>query len=145
MAGVAGFEPTNDGVRVRCLTAWRHPNTMKLLIIYMSNLEISHILYILNGKNSSNFNMYFYIKRKKPVLNEKLVRVLIQFWLITVRVVGCAVDVAVIVSRGSVRVGFAVNVAVILVRSAFISAVAVDVAVIVFCAFSRSATVAVVY
>ena len=26
MAGVAGFEPTNDGVRVRCLTAWRHPN-----------------------------------------------------------------------------------------------------------------------
>ena len=25
MAGVAGFEPTNDGVRVRCLTAWRHP------------------------------------------------------------------------------------------------------------------------
>ena len=29
LAGVAGFEPTNDGVRVRCLTAWRHPN-MKL-------------------------------------------------------------------------------------------------------------------
>ena len=28
MAGVAGFEPTNDGVRVRCLTAWRHPNGM---------------------------------------------------------------------------------------------------------------------
>ena len=26
LAGVAGFEPTNDGVRVRCLTAWRHPN-----------------------------------------------------------------------------------------------------------------------
>ena len=25
MAGVAGFEPTNDGVRVRCLTAWRYP------------------------------------------------------------------------------------------------------------------------
>ena len=25
LAGVAGFEPTNDGVRVRCLTAWRHP------------------------------------------------------------------------------------------------------------------------
>ena len=22
LAGVAGFEPTNDGVRVRCLTAW---------------------------------------------------------------------------------------------------------------------------
>ena len=28
LAGVAGFEPTNDGVRVRCLTAWRHPNAV---------------------------------------------------------------------------------------------------------------------
>jgi hypothetical protein len=27
MAGVAGFEPTHDGVKVRCLTAWLHPNT----------------------------------------------------------------------------------------------------------------------
>ena len=25
MAGVAGFEPTDDGVRVRCLTVWRYP------------------------------------------------------------------------------------------------------------------------
>ncbi len=32
MAGVAGFEPTNDGVRVRCLTAWRHPN-MNLFLL----------------------------------------------------------------------------------------------------------------
>ena len=24
--GVAGFEPTNDGVKVRCLTAWLYPN-----------------------------------------------------------------------------------------------------------------------
>ena len=26
MAGVAGFEPANAGVKVRCLTAWLHPN-----------------------------------------------------------------------------------------------------------------------
>lgn len=26
MAGVAGFEPTDDGIKNRCLTAWRHPN-----------------------------------------------------------------------------------------------------------------------
>ena len=26
LAGVVGFEPTDDGVRVRSLTAWRHPN-----------------------------------------------------------------------------------------------------------------------
>ena len=25
MAGMAGFEPTNTGVKVLCLTAWRHP------------------------------------------------------------------------------------------------------------------------
>ena len=25
--GVAGFEPTNDGVKVRCLTAWLYPKT----------------------------------------------------------------------------------------------------------------------
>ena len=26
MAGDTGFEPVNDGVKVRCLTAWRIPN-----------------------------------------------------------------------------------------------------------------------
>ena len=26
MAGLAGFEPTHDGVKVRCLTAWLQPN-----------------------------------------------------------------------------------------------------------------------
>lgn len=25
MAGMAGFEPANDGVKVRCLTAWLQP------------------------------------------------------------------------------------------------------------------------
>ena len=29
VAGVAGFEPTNDGVKVRCLTAWRRPSKRK--------------------------------------------------------------------------------------------------------------------
>lgn len=23
---MAGFEPTNDGIKNRCLTTWRHPN-----------------------------------------------------------------------------------------------------------------------
>lgn len=26
MAGVPGFEPGYDGIRIRCRTAWRHPN-----------------------------------------------------------------------------------------------------------------------
>ena len=28
MAGVAGIEPTNEGVKVPCLTAWLHPNVI---------------------------------------------------------------------------------------------------------------------
>ena len=27
--GVAGFEPTNGGVKVRSLTTWRHPTNVK--------------------------------------------------------------------------------------------------------------------
>ena len=30
LAGLAGFEPTGDGVKVRCLTAWRQPNLFLL-------------------------------------------------------------------------------------------------------------------
>jgi uncharacterized membrane protein len=25
--GMGGFEPTNDGVKVHCLTTWRHPKS----------------------------------------------------------------------------------------------------------------------
>ncbi len=27
MAGVPGFEPGHDGIKIRCLTAWLYPNT----------------------------------------------------------------------------------------------------------------------
>jgi len=27
MAGTAGFEPTHDGIKNRCLTTWRRPKT----------------------------------------------------------------------------------------------------------------------
>ena len=30
MAGVAGFEPTNAGIKIPCLTAWRYPNVLYL-------------------------------------------------------------------------------------------------------------------
>ena len=29
LAGIAGFEPTSDGVKVRCLTAWLYPSINK--------------------------------------------------------------------------------------------------------------------
>ena len=28
LAGLAGFEPTNDGIKNRCLTTWRQPNAV---------------------------------------------------------------------------------------------------------------------
>ena len=28
LAGVAGFEPTGAGIKIQCLTAWRHPNML---------------------------------------------------------------------------------------------------------------------
>ena len=28
MAGAAGFEPTDGGIKTRCLTTWRRPNTI---------------------------------------------------------------------------------------------------------------------
>ena len=34
MAGVAGFEPTHDGIKIRCLTAWRHPYVFMLIILW---------------------------------------------------------------------------------------------------------------
>ena len=30
LARVEGFEPSHDGIRIRCLTAWRYPNIMHL-------------------------------------------------------------------------------------------------------------------
>lgn len=40
-SGVAGFEPTNDGVKVRSLTAWRYPK----------HIEFSNHLYYNNSSN----------------------------------------------------------------------------------------------
>ena len=36
MAGIAGFEPANDGVKVRCLTAWLHPNGKEYTRLFLS-------------------------------------------------------------------------------------------------------------
>lgn len=34
MARVAGFEPANDGVRIRCLTAWLYPNVVNSIKLF---------------------------------------------------------------------------------------------------------------
>ena len=33
MAGVAGIEPANDGIKTRCLTTWLHP----IRLLYLKN------------------------------------------------------------------------------------------------------------
>ena len=41
LAGMAGFEPTDAGVKVPCLTAWRHPN--RQMILYHNLVNISSV------------------------------------------------------------------------------------------------------
>ena len=48
LAGVAGFEPTSDGVKVRCLTAWLHP------YLYHNILPISCVFV--------NTKMFYFLK-----------------------------------------------------------------------------------
>ena len=33
MAGIAGFEPAHDGIKTRCLTAWRYPSNFSIIAI----------------------------------------------------------------------------------------------------------------
>ena len=37
LARVVGFEPTNDGIRIRCLTAWLYPIIMYNCRLYTCN------------------------------------------------------------------------------------------------------------
>ncbi len=39
MAGVAGFEPTNAGIKTQCLATWRHPidNSKCFAFLYLSS------------------------------------------------------------------------------------------------------------
>ena len=39
MAGVAGIEPTNEGVKVPCLTSWLHPNACHQEMGWVVGLE----------------------------------------------------------------------------------------------------------
>ena len=40
LAGMEGFEPPNGGTRTRCLTTWRHPNTLQL---YQKKSHLSRV------------------------------------------------------------------------------------------------------
>jgi hypothetical protein len=36
MAGAEGFEPSHAGIKIRCLTAWRRPNTLNWRVVSLS-------------------------------------------------------------------------------------------------------------
>ena len=50
LARVEGFEPSSDGIRIRCLTAWLYPNVncgkilivVKILMGWMMGFEPTH-------------------------------------------------------------------------------------------------------
>jgi hypothetical protein len=44
LAGTAGFEPANAGVKVRCLTAWRRPNITNVYIISYFFFDVKSFL-----------------------------------------------------------------------------------------------------
>ena len=64
MAGIRGFEPLNDGIKTRCLTAWLYPcnvltfyigNLSCLEMVRVKRLELSHLA-ILEPKSSASTN-----------------------------------------------------------------------------------------
>lgn len=52
MAGVTGLEPASDGVRVRCLAIWRHPN-----VRYANSIKI--IRKKVNEKQAKNITKFY--------------------------------------------------------------------------------------
>ena len=42
-AGAEGFEPPDDGIKTRCLTTWRHPNTIENINNFYKNQEYTYI------------------------------------------------------------------------------------------------------
>lgn len=45
LAGTVGFEPTDDGIKTRCLTTWRRPNKItKFIFIDLLLFDVKYHL-----------------------------------------------------------------------------------------------------
>lgn len=42
LAGVVGIEPTNAGIKIQCLTTWRHPKKLNLFLQEDVYLALQH-------------------------------------------------------------------------------------------------------
>ena len=49
MAGADGFEPANVGSKNRCLTTWRRPKTLKMLITIINMIIFTQKTQIVNS------------------------------------------------------------------------------------------------
>ena len=67
MAGDTGFEPVNDGVKVRCLTAWRIPN---VLMERVKRIELSQPAWKAGALPLSYTRKWMYILQKLFVFNQ---------------------------------------------------------------------------
>lgn len=75
LAGTVGLEPTNGGVKVRCLTAWLRPNIFTTLILYyilaflsISNIEKQGNMAAIFSQNTTSFFQTDNEKSKKSTL-----------------------------------------------------------------------------
>ena len=46
LAGTVGFEPTDDGIKTRCLTTWRRPNDkIRAFFIDLFSIDVKYLLF----------------------------------------------------------------------------------------------------
>lgn len=95
MVGMVGFEPTHNGVKVRCLTTWRHPKTERFfsnqryyIKNYMKSKKyftflafILSSLYFLFQINIEIMMKFLQLLTKRPK-DTTILRGLIVFWLL---------------------------------------------------------------
>ena len=58
VAGMEGFEPSNDGVKVRCLTTWLHPSISQHVRVNAPVLSLQH------GRRCLRFHVGFACKKR---------------------------------------------------------------------------------
>ena len=58
--GVAGFEPTNNGVKVRCLTAWLYPIDQKAVTGFEPVIRVLQTPALPLGYTAVFHNDYYY-------------------------------------------------------------------------------------
>lgn len=61
MAGVVGIEPTDEGFRVPCLTAWLHPN---VAVICFNQLKLADLHRQSIAKALTSFNCDCLVREK---------------------------------------------------------------------------------